>query len=71
MTDRTAELDAAVRAQNALIAKAQRLLTGYLSKEIELPALIDGLLRLPDGPQQRQTQRLVAEALGEGFGNNA
>ena len=53
MNDRTAELEAAVRAQGALIAGAQRSLTDYLSKEIEAPALIDGLLKFLDGPQQR------------------
>jgi hypothetical protein len=65
MTDRTAKLEAAVRAQDALIAEAQRLLTRYLAKEIESPSLIDALLRLLDGPQQQETQRLAAEALGE------
>ena len=35
MTDRTAELEAAVRAQDELIAAAQGLLTRYLSQEIE------------------------------------
>ena len=35
MNDRTAELEAAVRAQDNLIAEAQRLLTRYLSKEVE------------------------------------
>ena len=71
MNDRTAELEAAVRAQDALIAEAQRLLTSYLSKEIESPALLDSLLRLFDGPRQREAQRLSREALGEDFGNNA
>jgi hypothetical protein len=71
MTDRTAELEAAVRAQAGLIAAAQGLLTNYLSKEIEAPALIDSLLRLLDGPQQREAQRLAREAMGEDFGNNA
>jgi hypothetical protein len=71
VTDRTAELEAAVRAQDALIAGAQRLLTDYLSKEIEAPALIDGLLRLLNGPQQREAQRLAREAMGADFGNNA
>ena len=65
MTDRTAEFDAAIRAQDALIAGAQDLLTRYLAKEIEAPALIDGLLRLLDGPQQREAQRLACEALTE------
>jgi hypothetical protein len=33
--------------------------------------LINNLLWLFDGPQQREAQRLPREALGEDFGNNA
>ena len=47
------------------------MLTRYLSKEIESPTLADNLLKLFDGPQQREVQRLSREALGEDFGNNA
>jgi hypothetical protein len=65
MTDRTAELESAVRVQASLISNAQELLTHYLAKEIEAPALIDSLLRLLDGPEQRDADRLVREALGE------
>jgi hypothetical protein len=71
MNDRTAELEAAVRAQDELIAAAQGLLTRYLAKEVESAELINNLLTLLDGPQQREAQRLVREALGEDFGNNA
>jgi hypothetical protein len=70
MNDRTAELEAAVRAQDALIAGAQGL-TRYLAKEIEAPALINDLFMLLDGPHQREAQRLAREAMGEDFGNNA
>ena len=65
MIDRTAEFEAAIRAQAGLISEAQELLTRYLSKDIESPALIDSLLRLLDGPQQREAERLAREALGE------
>jgi hypothetical protein len=71
MNDRTVELEAAVRAQDELIAAAQGLLTRYLAKEVQSAELINNLLTLLDGPQQREAQRLVREALGEDFGNNA
>ena len=71
MAERTTGLEAAVRAQDEIIAEAQGLLTRYLAKEIELPALLDRLLTLFDGPRQREVQRLAREALGEDFGNNA
>jgi hypothetical protein len=59
VTDRTAELEAAIRAQDQLIDAAQGLLTRYLSKEVESAELINNLLTLLDGPQQREAQRLV------------
>jgi hypothetical protein len=65
MTDRNSEFEAAIRAQAGLISEAKELLTRYLSKEIETPALIDSLLRLLDGPEQREAERLAREALGE------
>jgi hypothetical protein len=58
VTDRTAELEAAIRAQDQLIDAAQGLLP-RLSKEVESAELINNLLTLLDGPQQRDAQRLV------------
>jgi hypothetical protein len=63
VTDRTVELEAAVRAQDAMIDAAQRLLTRYLVKEIESPTLVDNLLTLFDGPQQREAKELADRAL--------
>ena len=37
----------------------------WIAKEIESPALIHGLLKLLDEPQQREADRLAREALGE------
>jgi hypothetical protein len=72
MTDRTAELEAAVRAQDALIAEAQRLLADSLRPGgFTHDALIDELRKLFDGPRQREAERVSREALGEDFGNNA
>jgi hypothetical protein len=65
MTDRIEQLESAVRAEDALIIEAQRLLTNYLSKQTEPADLINNLLWLFDGPQQREAQRLAAEALGD------
>ena len=65
MSDRTAEFEAAIRAQAGLISEAQELLTHYLTKQIKAPALIEGLLKLLDGPEQREADRLAREALGE------
>jgi hypothetical protein len=71
MTDRAAELEAA-GAQDKLIAEAQRLLKAYVeTKRVHPDAVINDLLWLFDGPRQRETQRLVRDALGEDFGNNA
>jgi hypothetical protein len=72
MNDRSSELEAAVRAQDALIAEAQRLLKAYVeTKRVHPDAVINDLLWLFDGPRQREVQRLVREALGEDFGSNA
>ena len=70
MTDRTAELEAAVRSQDKLIAEAQRLLKAYVeTKRVHPDAVINDLLWLFDGPRQRETQRLVRDALGDDPGN--
>ena len=72
MTDRTAELEAAVRAQDKLIAEAQKLLKAYVeTKRVHPDAVINDLLWLLDGPHQREAQRLVREALGDDPGNVA
>jgi hypothetical protein len=59
----SAELEAALRANYALIVEAQAELTRYLTKEIEAPALIDNLLALLDGTQQREAKELADIAL--------
>jgi hypothetical protein len=72
MADRTAEFEAAVRAQDKLIAEAQRLLKAYVeTKRVHPDAVINDLLWLLDGPHQREAQRLVREALADGPGNIA
>jgi hypothetical protein len=78
MTDRLAQLESAFRAQNALIVEAQAEITRYLTKEIESAELVDRLIRLLDGPQQRQPQqrgalseRIAAAAVANLWGTGA
>ena len=56
-------LEAALRAEDALIRDAQSEITLYLAKEIEAPELVNRLIALFDGPEQRRAQRLAADAL--------
>jgi hypothetical protein len=42
---------------------AQRLLADYRSKRTQAPALIDKLLLLLDGPQQREAKELADKVL--------
>ena len=65
MGDRTVEFEAAIRAQAGVILAVQELLTRYSSNEIGAPALIDGILRILGGSEQRKAERLAREALGE------
>jgi hypothetical protein len=53
------------RSSDADLRDAQTLLTAFLTKDLDSPALIDRLVRLLDGPQQREAEGLVREALGE------
>jgi hypothetical protein len=71
MTGRTELLEPAIRAQGALIVEAQREIERYLTKEIESADLVNRLIRLFDGPEQREAARLAREALGEEPGNVA
>ena len=71
MDSRAARLEAALRAEDALIVGAQMEVERYLTKQFEASELVDRLIRILDGPEQREAQRLAREALGEDFGNNA
>jgi hypothetical protein len=72
MTDeRTIQLETALSAQSALIEEAQAEIARYLSKQMESWEFVDRLIRLLDGPRQREAKRLAQEALGQDFGNNA
>src|ERR1700722_13320210 len=61
MTDRTAELEAAVRAQDALIAEAQCLLTDYLSKRTESASLLMACSRCLTDPASARRDGLCGK----------
>jgi hypothetical protein len=56
MTERIAQLEAALSAQSALFEEAQAEIARYLSKEMEAPEFVNRLIQLLDGPQQREAQ---------------
>ena len=49
----------------ALRVQAERLIAAYVAPELDRPTIVNELITLFDGPQQRQAQRLSVEALGE------
>jgi HEAT repeat protein len=65
MNDRLAELESAIRVQADLIVDAQAEIINYLSGQIGSPEFIDRIIRLLDGPRQRDVQRQAREALGD------
>jgi hypothetical protein len=68
MTDRADRLEAALRAEDALIVEAQAEIMSYLMKEIGAQELVNRLIRVFDGPGQREAQRLAQEAFTSSFG---
>ena len=49
----------------ALRVEAERLIAAYVAPESDRPTIVNELITLFDGPQQREAQRLSVEALGE------
>jgi hypothetical protein len=68
MVDRIAKLEAALRVNVALLFHAQRLIAAYIATESDRAAIISELIRLFDGPAQREAKRLADEALREARG---
>jgi hypothetical protein len=65
MTDRSAALEAAVRAQDKLIAEAQRLLKAYVeTKRVHPDAVINDLLWLFDAPPPARDAAFGARCAG-------
>ena len=71
MVDRIAKLEAALRVNAALLVHAQRLIATYIAPESDRAAIISELIRLLDGPAQREAKRLTEVALGEARGFEA
>ena len=65
MTDRNARLEAALRVNAALLVQAKRLISAYIAPGSDRAAVISELIRLLDGPAQREAKRLTEVALGE------
>ena len=66
MTPLETKLAAALRANLALIERAQAALTAYLAdKDADPRKAITRSLEILDGPQQREAKMLAAEALDE------
>jgi hypothetical protein len=68
MVDRIAKLEAALRVNAALLFHAQRLISAYIAAESDKAAIISELIRLLDGPAQRESMRLADVALSEASG---
>jgi hypothetical protein len=59
------EVRGALRVNAALLVHAQRLIAAYIAVESDRDAIISELIRLLDGPAQREAKRLAEMALGE------
>ena len=71
MTPLEIKLTDALRANAKLREQAEELIAAYIEPASNQSAVINQLIRLFDGPEQREAKRLTTEALGEDFGNNA
>jgi hypothetical protein len=59
-----AKLTAALQAHMTLRIQAEELIAAYVTPESDRATLIEALITLFDGPQQREARRLASEALG-------
>ena len=62
MVDRIAKLEAALRVNASLLVHAQRLISAFIAPESDRAAIISELIRLLDGPAQREAKRLRLHA---------
>jgi hypothetical protein len=63
------KLTAALKANVALRVEAERLIAAYVAPESDRPTIVNELITLFDGPQQREAERLALEALAEDQGS--
>jgi hypothetical protein len=61
MTPLETKLIAALDAHMALRVQAEELIAAYVAPDSDRATLIDALITLFDGPQQREAQRLAAD----------
>jgi hypothetical protein len=66
MTPLEIKLAAALRANARPREEGERLIAAYVAPGAGRAAIIDELIRLFDGPAQREAERLTREALGDG-----
>jgi glycine cleavage system regulatory protein len=71
MTPLEIKLTDALRANAKLREQAEELIAAYIEPGSDRPAIINQLIHLFDGPDQREAERLGREALGEDPGNVA
>jgi hypothetical protein len=64
MTEREACSKPAFVANAAIRVQAERLIAAYVAPDSDREAIINDLITLFDGPQQREAERLTAVALG-------
>jgi hypothetical protein len=67
LTPGETQLKATLAANVALRVQAERLIAAYVAPEADRRAIINELITLFDGPEQREAQRLAREALGEAW----
>jgi len=63
MSYRIAKLEAALRVNAAVCARAERLITAYIAPGSDRAAILSELVRLLNGPGQREAKRLAEVAL--------
>lgn len=64
MTERESHLELGLIANVVIRVQAERLIAAYVAPELDRAAIINELIALFDGPQQREAERLTAVALG-------